>query len=57
MQLKQPPIVYCDNVSAGFLTKHLDLHVRTNHIEIDFLFVREKVPTRQWKIQYAPFKG
>jgi hypothetical protein len=36
-------IVYCDNVSAVYMTANPVHHRRTKHIEIDIHFVREKV--------------
>ena len=36
-------LVYCDNVSAIYLTSNLVQHQRTKHIEMDIHFVREKV--------------
>jgi hypothetical protein len=36
-------IVYCDNVSAVYMTANPVHHCRTKHIEIEIHFVREKV--------------
>lgn len=36
-------LVYCDNVSAIYLSGNPVQHQRTKHIEMDILFVREKV--------------
>ena len=36
-------MVYCDNVSAIYLTQNPVHHQRTKHIEIDIHFVRDKV--------------
>ncbi|XP_048596376.1 uncharacterized mitochondrial protein AtMg00810-like [Brassica napus] len=43
--IPQATIVYCDNISAVYLSSILVQHQRTKHIEIDIHFVREKV---QW---------
>lgn len=47
LQMKIPilhaTIVYCDNVSAVYLSSNLVQHQRTKHVEIDIYFVREKV--------------
>ncbi|KAE8664877.1 UDP-N-acetylglucosamine 1-carboxyvinyltransferase 2-like [Hibiscus syriacus] len=59
-------MVYCDNVSAIYLSGNPIQHQRTKHIEMDINFVREKVargevrvchvPSRVWKVtsSYPP---
>jgi hypothetical protein len=41
--LQQAAIVYCDNISAVYMSGNQVQHLRTKHIEIDIHFVREKV--------------
>ena len=36
-------LVYCDNVSAVYLSSNPVQHQRTKHVEIDLHFVRERV--------------
>jgi hypothetical protein len=36
-------VVYCDNISAVYMSANLVQHRRTKHIEIDIHFVRDKV--------------
>ncbi|GKD67705.1 ribonuclease H-like domain-containing protein [Tanacetum coccineum] len=38
-------LVYCDNVSAVYMSANPVQHQRTKHIEIDIHFVRDKVAT------------
>ncbi|WVZ88157.1 hypothetical protein U9M48_034705 [Paspalum notatum var. saurae] len=46
-ELHRPPsaatLVFCDNVSAQYLSTNPVQHQRTEHIEIDLHFVRDKV--------------
>jgi hypothetical protein len=41
--LSRVTLVYCDNVSAVYLSTNPVQHQRTKHIEIDLHFVRERV--------------
>ncbi|GJY80629.1 ribonuclease H-like domain-containing protein [Tanacetum coccineum] len=43
MPLSSATLVYCDNVSAIYLTSNPVQHQRTKHIEIDIHFVRDMV--------------
>lgn len=48
------PIVYCDNVSAGYLAKTYVLHSHTKHVDIDFHFLRKKVILKALTMEYTP---
>lgn len=39
----EPVTIYCDNTSAINISKNLVLHARTKHIELKYLFLRERV--------------
>ncbi|KAH0711177.1 hypothetical protein KY284_012604 [Solanum tuberosum] len=41
--LKTTPTLFCDNISALYMTATPVLHARTKHVEMDYHFVREKV--------------
>jgi hypothetical protein len=57
-ELHRPPrqgtLVYCDNVSAVYLSSNPVQHQRTKHIEIDLHFVREKVALGQVRVLHVP---
>lgn len=52
--LTQATIVYCDNVSAVYLSTNPVQHQRTKHIEIDIHFVREKVHMGTVRVLHIP---
>jgi hypothetical protein len=47
-------LVYCDNISAMYLSNNPVHHQRTKHVEIDLHFVREKVAIGQVRVLHAP---
>lgn len=47
-------LVYCDNVSAIYLSGNPVQHQRTKHIEMDIHFVREKVARGQVRVLHVP---
>jgi histone deacetylase 1/2 len=52
--LQQATIVYCDNISAVYMSSNPVQHRRTKHIEIDIHFVREKVALGQVRVLHVP---
>lgn len=54
--LSQPPILFCDNISALALATNPVFHTRTKHIAIDYHFVREKVVRRDLEGQNVASK-
>ncbi|KAL5577180.1 hypothetical protein UlMin_018879 [Ulmus minor] len=48
------PMVYCDNLSATYLTANPILHARTKHVEVDHHFIREKVQENILGVEHVP---
>ncbi|KAL5578646.1 hypothetical protein UlMin_011088 [Ulmus minor] len=48
------PMVYCDNLSATYLTANPILHARTKHVEVDHHFIREKVQDNILGVEHVP---
>jgi ribonuclease HI len=47
-------LVYCDNISAVYLSTNPIQHQRTKHVKIDLHFVREKVAIGQVHVLHVP---
>jgi len=52
--MSKATIVFCDNVSACYMSSNPVHHKRTKHIELDVHFVREKVAVGQCQIIQVP---
>ncbi|KAK4364459.1 hypothetical protein RND71_015817 [Anisodus tanguticus] len=52
--IQKATLVYCDNVSAIYLSGNPVQHQRTKHIEMDIHFVREKVARGQVRVCHVP---
>ena len=52
--LRRATVVYCDNVSAVYLSTNPVQHQRTKHIEIDLHFVRERVALGEVRVLHVP---
>jgi hypothetical protein len=47
-------VVFCDNVSAVYLSANPVHHRRTKHIELDIHFVREQVALGRIRVLHVP---
>lgn len=54
VQINKATIIYCDNVSAVYLTQNPVHHCRTKHVELDIHFVHEKVAVGQVRFLHVP---
>jgi hypothetical protein len=52
--LQRATLVYCDNVSAVYLSTNPVQHQRTKHVEIDLHFVRERVAAGDVRVLNVP---
>jgi hypothetical protein len=52
--LAKSTIVYCDNVSAVYLSTNPVQHQRTKHVEIDLHFVRDRVAVGDVRVLHVP---
>jgi hypothetical protein len=52
--LSKATMVYCDNISATYLSTNPMQHQRTKHIEIDLHFVRDRVALGEARVLHVP---
>jgi hypothetical protein len=52
--LPKTTLVYCDNISAVYMSSNMIQHQRTKHIEIDLHFVRERVALGDVRVLHVP---
>lgn len=52
--VSQATLVYCDNISAVYLSTNPVQHQRTKHVEIDLRFVRERIALGQVRVLHVP---
>jgi hypothetical protein len=52
--LRKTTLVYCDNISAIYMSSNPVQHQRTKHVEIDLHFVRERVALGDVRVLHVP---
>ncbi|KAK4358278.1 hypothetical protein RND71_023888 [Anisodus tanguticus] len=52
--IQKTTLVYCDNISAIYLSENLVQHQCTKHIDMEIHFVREKVARGQVRVLHVP---
>jgi hypothetical protein len=52
--ISKATVVFCDNVSAVYMSANPVHHKRTKHIELDIHFVRERVQLGQLRVLHVP---
>ena len=52
--LAKSTLVYCDNISAVYLSTNPVQHQRTKHVEIDLHFVRDRVTIGDVRVLHVP---
>lgn len=53
MYQPRPPVLWCDNLGAVYLSVNPVFHSSTKHIEVDFHFVRERVALKALEVRFV----
>ena len=56
VEIKEPVIMYCDNISAINISEIPVMHSKTKHISIKYHFVRELVQDKEIRLEYVHSK-
>ncbi|KAG9444821.1 hypothetical protein H6P81_016161 [Aristolochia fimbriata] len=50
--VSNPPIIWCDNLSATYIAANPVFHGRVKHVELDYHFIRERVTSGLLQVKY-----
>ena len=56
IEIKDPVVIYCDNISAIKVSKNPLIHAKTKHIGINYHFLRELVQDKEVRLEYVNTK-
>ncbi|XP_019197028.1 PREDICTED: uncharacterized protein LOC109190882 [Ipomoea nil] len=56
LHTRQPSTLWCDNLEATYLCANPVFHARTNHVEIDYHFIRDKVASGEFVVNFVSTK-
>ena len=54
INMLNPPILWCDSISAVHLSENPILHSKTKHVEFDIYFVRDLIKKKMLSIRHLP---
>ncbi|KAF5468349.1 hypothetical protein F2P56_012507 [Juglans regia] len=54
--LSKPPLLWCDNIGATYLSANPVYHSRTKHMDIDYHFVRDRVAAQALQVSFCSSK-
>lgn len=52
LKLSIPPVIYCDNAGATYVSANLVSHSKMKHLALDYHFVRENVQAGKLRVSY-----
>ncbi|KAG9453932.1 hypothetical protein H6P81_006836 [Aristolochia fimbriata] len=50
--VSNPPVIWCDNLSATYIAANPVFHGRVKHVELDYHFIRERVTSGLLQVKY-----
>ncbi|KAB1227925.1 Retrovirus-related Pol polyprotein from transposon TNT 1-94 [Morella rubra] len=56
VSISSPPVLWCDNLGATYLTSNPVMHSRTKHVEVDYHFVRDRVASKSLRVSFLSSK-